>query len=535
MDKLSRLQDKYFDLIVVGGGIVGSGIARDAALRGLSVALFEKGDYCCGTTARSTRLIHGGLRYLETLNFGLVRLDLKEREILLRIAKHLVRPLPFLVPFYRTSPAYRCKVRLGMMLYDLLSFDKSLPFHRRLTRSEIMISEPRLEPQGLQGGFLYYDAQVPSPERLVIENLIDAQEHGAAAYNYSEVIGALHDGNSILGVRVRDLTAMTETEVRSRVVVNAGGPWFDQLSGRLLRNRKARVRMTKGIHLICPSLSRQALVFLSNLDKRLFFIVPWMGQSLVGTTDTDFAGDPGSVQAEEDEVRYLLDSLRPFIPSIWQRQLFYCYAGVRALVPDRGTPSSISRMHRIVDEAENGVSGLISVIGGKITGYRAIAKEAVDIICAKLGVRHECRTAAILLPGSRGHEISNPLSIKFLDEKTVRHLYSIYGSRASEIVDLAQSESRLRVPLAPGYHLDIAAQVVYGIRKEQCFRAGDFLLRRTLLGFSPDQGRRALPGVIACMGDELNWSATKRAEELDAYMQWIHRTNQDSSTAPGGP
>jgi glycerol-3-phosphate dehydrogenase len=526
MNRLSHLHDTTFDLIIIGGGIVGSGIARDAALRGLSVALFDKSDYCSGTTARSTRLIHGGLRYLETLDFRLVRLDLVEREILLRIAKHLVRPLPFVVPFYNCSRAYRCKVKLGLTVYDLLGFDKTLPSHTWLNSQQIVTSEPLLQLQGLQGGFRYYDAQVPAPERLVIENLIDAREHGAHAYNYAEVIGALYDGDTVHRVRVRDLPAMNEIEVKGRVVVNAGGPWADQICKRIALHPKNRIRMTKGIHIVCPPFSKEALVFFSRLDGRLFFVVPWLGRSLVGTTDTDFFEDPDEVKAQPGDIKYLLNSIQPFIPSINGNQVLYSYAGVRALAPDEGAPSSISRMHLIVDEAKNGIHGLISIIGGKITGYRAIAEQAVDMACAKLGVRRDCKTAATPLPGCRG---SAPDAPDFLDEKTVQHLFALYGSRATEVIDLAQSNIRLRKPLAPGYP-DIAAQVVHSIRNEQCIRATDFLLRRTLMGYSPDQGCSALPAVAAQMAVELSWSEAKMEEEIAAHMEWVQQTKPKDAT-----
>lgn len=520
MGRLSGLENTTFDLIIIGGGIVGSGIARDAALRGLRVALFEKGDYCSGTTSRSTRLIHGGLRYLETLDFRLVRIDLLEREILLRIAKHLVRPLPFVVPFYDRSRAYRCKLGLGMMLYNLLSFDKSLPSHTRVSRAELLTSEPLLESRGLQGGFLYYDAQVSAPERLVLENLIDAREHGAVIHNYAEVTGALRDGNSIRGVRVRDAVSMAETDVKGTLLVNAGGPWLDQISNRIGAHRKSRVRMTKGVHIVCPELSKKALVFFSKLDERLFFVIPWLGQSLVGTTDTDYSEDPDEARPQTDDIRYLLESIRPFIPSINRNQVSYSYAGVRSLVSDEGAPSSVSRMHHIEDETAGGMPGLISIVGGKITGYRAIAQKAVDMACARLGLRRDCTTAHTPLPGCRGRAIPAP---DFLDERTYQHLLNLYGSRAAEVLDLAQSNVRLQAPLAAGKP-DIAAQVVHSVRREQCVRATDFLLRRTLMGFSPDQGCAALPAVIAHMGNELNWSDAKRAKEFERHMQWINET-----------
>jgi len=319
------------------------------------------------------------------------------------------------------------------------------------------------------------------------------------------------------------LFATSEMDIKGRLVINAGGPWADQIAGRIGIRAKPRLRMTKGIHFICPPLSEQALVLFSTLDNRLFFVVPWLGQSLIGTTDTDYSEDPGDVRAQIDEVNYLLKSISPFIPSISRERILYSYAGVRALVPEDGAPSSISRMHRVIDETQNGSPGVLSLIGGKITGYRAIAEQSVDMACALLGLRRECKTADAPLPGSQMKAHRKP---DLLDEKTAQHLSAVYGSRAGEVVDLAESNNRFRAPLAQGYP-DIAAQVVYSIRKEQCLRATDFLMRRTLMGFSPDQGRRALPAVIAHMAEELNWPASRQEEEFDLHMQWVRETKID--------
>src|SRR6266540_1415498 len=261
--KLAALEEEHFEVVVVGGGIIGAGIARDAALRGLRVALFEKRDFCSGTTAGSTRLIHGGLRYLEMFDFGLVRMDLHERETLLRIAPHLVKPLEFIMPFYGTSVFYRCKMKLGMTLYDLLSYDKSLPRHRFLTSAELKTLEPNLCRQDLQGALVYFDAQANSPERLCLENIIDACEHGAQTFNYAEVTGALYSGEVICGIRVRDLLSdeRTEVTVKSRVVANASGAWFDRVAGRLtVPGTPKQIRTTKGVHIACPPVTNRAVI-----------------------------------------------------------------------------------------------------------------------------------------------------------------------------------------------------------------------------------------------------------------------------------
>ncbi|MCL4401246.1 MAG: glycerol-3-phosphate dehydrogenase/oxidase, partial [Acidobacteria bacterium] len=349
---------EIFDVVIVGGGIIGAGIARDAALRGLHVALLERADFGGGTTAGSTRLIHGGLRYLEMLDFRLVRMDLRERETLLRIAPHLVKPLEFLLPLYSRSLWYRLKLRAGMVLYDALSFDKSLPKHRFLTARETLAAEPRLSARGLQGAAVFYDCQVESPERLCLENVLDAREHGATAWNYREVTGALREGGRIAGVRARDVLDGGETEVRGRVVVNASGPWFDRVAGILEPQAHPAIRTTKGVHIACSPVNQRANVLFSGVDGRLFFVIPLLGYSWIGTTDTDFQGDPCTARADSEDADYLLRSAAGFFPDVRDAEVFWSNAGVRALVRQRGRPSSVSREHRIVD----GPDGMVSVL-----------------------------------------------------------------------------------------------------------------------------------------------------------------------------
>src|SRR5574340_605362 len=465
MDVLGTL-DGVFDVLIVGGGILGAGIARDAALRGLRVDLFEKTDYGSGTTSGSTRLIHGGLRYLEMLDFRLVRMDLRERETLLRIAPHLVKPLPFLVPFYDRGLFYRAKMRAGMLLYDLLSYGKSLPNHLFLTAAEVRRAEPELRAEGLQGAALYYDAQVNSPERLCLENVLDARRHGAVALNYTEVTGARPN---LEALTVRDVLNGGEREVRGRLVINASGPWFDRVAARLAPHPQRLIRTTKGIHLACDPVALQATVLFSPVDERLFFVIPWMGYAWLGTTDTDFEGDPASARATREDVEYLVRSVRPFFPGLGE--IRWSNAGVRALVTKGGNESSISRLHRV----REGPAGLISVMGGKITGYRSIAEEVTDRACRRL--RHRARAATA----------QNPLPLP---------------------------------PVQDG----LAAQVRYCAREEQCRTAADFLLRRTMLGFERDQGLAALPEAAAILSEELGWTAGRTAEELGAYRRHVDRT-----------
>lgn len=521
--RLAALAGERFDVVIIGGGIIGAGIARDAAIRGLRVALFEKHDFGSGTTAGSTRLVHGGLRYLEMLDFGLVRMDLRERETLLRIAPHLVKPLEFVLPFYGSSLFYRCKMKLGMTLYDLLSYDKSLPRHRFLSPAELKKMEPSLCQQDLQGAMAYFDAQANSPERLCLENIIDAREQGAQTFNYAEVTGAVSTGEVIQGIRVRDLLSddRTEVSVEGRVIVNASGPWFDRVAGELTGpGMDTQIRTTKGVHIGCPPVTNRAVVVFSCVDGRLMFVIPWLGLSWIGTTDTEFAGDPATAHATSADVDYVLRSVTDYFPVLKTEQVYFSNAGVRALVKEPGPNSSVSRKHRIIDGAHSGAGNLISVLGGKITGYRAIAEEAVDAVCAKLKVNAPCMTATNSLPGARGDAQPDGVAGAGLEDETIKHLFELYGSRATEVLQLAASAERLREPLSP-YAPDIAAQVVFAVRAEQCARLVDFLLRRTLLGFSRDQGQSAVAGAAALLAEEIGWSPERTKAEISLYEEYL--------------
>lgn len=505
--RAADLHRQSFDVLVVGGGIIGAGVARDVARRGLSVALFEQGDFGGGTTAGSTRLIHGGLRYLEMLDFGLVRLDLREREILLRIAPHLITPLRFLLPFYQQSVLTRLKMRAGMWLYDLLSFDRSLDGHAMLSRAETLAAEPRLVPDGLQGAASYSDAQAPLPERLCLENILDAQAHGGAACNYAKVVGCVTRDGRVAGLRVNDLIAHREVEVNGRVVVNASGPWFDRVAG-VLTTPSRRIRTTKGIHLACPNPPATAMALPSAVDGRLTFFLPWLGYAWVGTTDLDYDGDPANVRATQAEIDYLRASVAPYVGD--PGPIRFTNAGVRALVRDEGDESSVSRAHKIV--AEHNPAGLISVLGGKLTGFRAIADEVTNRVCRLLDVTTRGTTDRELLPGAPGAEdaLDPP---EGASPSLVAHLRSLLGGRARAVLALAHDHADLARPLcdeAP----DIAAQVVFAVRNESCERVVDFLFRRSRLAFTDHRGRGAVARIAALMREELGWSDSRLVEEM---------------------
>lgn len=503
---MRSLSGRTVDLLVIGGGIIGAGIARDAALRGLSVALVEQDDFASGTTSRPTRLIHGGLRYLELFDFALVRSDMREREILLRIAPHLVFPLPFLLPLYRPSLWYKAKLRIGMQLYDALSLDKSLPKRKWLDREETLAAEPALDGDGLEGAWRFYDAQVPLVERLVIENVVDAAAHGAHVLNHARATRYLRDGDRIGGAVVRDRIAETDLEVRAQLTVNATGPWLDRTIASLRSAPKPLLRLTKGIHLVTPRATKQAHVLFAKSDGRLFFVLPWLDATIVGTTDTDYEGDPADAAATDDDVRYLQTAARRAFPDAPFDEIYYTYAGVRALVREEGvSEGDVSRKHALFDhERRDGIAGVLSVVGGKLTAYRAIAEEVTD-----LAVR---RLAREKTPTDSSRQATSLTADKLLPGAD--------GSRSRAIAALAASDASLTEPLCL-HQQGVAAEIAHAVSREWAITIGDALLRRTALGLAPCQGLDCLDAVADLMGRLLGWDEERRKSEITAYCREI--------------
>jgi glycerol-3-phosphate dehydrogenase len=515
------LADRTVDLLVIGGGIIGAGIARDAALRGLSVAIVEQNDFSSGTTSRPTRLIHGGLRYLETFDFGLVRADMREREILLGIAPHLVFPLPFLLPMYRPSLWYRFKLRVGMFLYDLLSLDKSLPKRKWLDRAATLEAEPNLDPDGLVGAWRFYDAQVPLVERLVVENLIDAEEHGALVLNHATALAYVREGDRVTGARVRDDVGGRELAVRARMTVNATGPWLDRTIAPVRKKQEPLLRLTKGIHLVTPRGSERAHVLFAKSDGRLFFVVPFLDMTIVGTTDTDYSGDPADAAATDEDVRYLQDAARRAFPNAPFERVYFTWAGVRALVREEGVEEGeVSRKHKLFDhQRREGIAGLLSVVGGKITGYRDIAAEATDAVMGRLERHGRSSTDDVPLPGARQVDSDATLPAN-ITAGTVSYLASVYGSRASRVLALISEDPALATPLCPHHH-GVVAEIAHAVRREWACSIGDVLLRRTMLGITACQGLDCIESIAGRIGALLGWDEGKQRDEIARYRREV--------------
>ena len=393
--------DYEFDCILIGAGINGAGIARDAAMRGLKVLLLDKADIASGTSSASTRLIHGGLRYLEHFEFGLVRESLRERETLLRIAPQLVKPLPMTIPIYKQSKRGPATIRAGMIAYDILSWGKSLPRHRMLSRAQTMAELPGLNPEGLLGSAFYFDAQVEFPERLVLENVRAARELGAQVFDHTIVTNLLVEDNMVSGIEFVTADGQTQS-ARALVVINATGPWVDRLLERAPVESPRLIGGTKGSHLVVPpfpTAPANAIYLEARSDGRPMFIIPWNGKYLIGTTDVRFEGNPDEVRCEPWEVDYLLSEANLAFPKaeLSERDIVLTYSGVRPLpATSEKDEQSITRRHFIRQHPR--LSNLLSIVGGKLTTYRSLSEECVDLVFRKLGRKSPpCMTAKSVL------------------------------------------------------------------------------------------------------------------------------------------
>jgi len=520
-----------FDLVVVGAGVNGCGVARDASMRGLRVLLLDKGDIAAGTTAASTRLIHGGLRYLEHGEFGLVRESLRERETLLRkVAPHLVRPLPMLFPFYAGRRRGRLTVRAGMLGYDLLSSSKSLPRHRMLTAAEALRHAPGLAREGLRGAALFYDAQVEYAERLAVENALDAKARGASVLTYARVERLLVEEGAARGVLFRDLLGGGTHEARACVILNAAGPWVDELLEGSSAESDKLIGGTKGSHVVVRAFedAPRAAVYVEALeDGRPFFVVPWDDKLLIGTTDERYAGDLDRVEADGREVEYLLRETNRVLPAarLTRADVLYTYSGVRPLPRvAEGREGGITRRHFI---RPAGVRGLFSVVGGKLTTYRSLADEAVALIFRAKGRNPPaCQTADVPLPGAAVEDFEafrrdfNARST--LPTKSNERLLKVYGARAAEVLRLAQADAELSQVISAETG-SIAAEVVYSFREELAETLADCLMRRTMVGLDGQLGLDAAEHAALIARKFLGWDDGKASGEVEAYRSYVER------------
>ncbi|MGE5186703.1 MAG: glycerol-3-phosphate dehydrogenase [Acidobacteriota bacterium] len=529
-----------YDLVVIGGGITGAGIARDAALRGLNIALFEKGDFASGTSSKSSKLIHGGLRYLEHGEIGLVFESVSERRVQTRVAPHLVRPLPFLIPIYKGVRPGLEIMNVGLWIYDSLALFRAPRLHKTFRGTKAALElEPQLRADGLRGALEYYDCATDDA-RLVLENALDAAALGADVHTYTEVIGLeRRDDARVTGVRVRDRLHDRTWTAECRAVIVAAGAWTDEMIRRFeLPFARPVLRRTKGVHVVLPRerlpLAR-AITLISPVDGRVMFAIPWRERTVLGTTDTDFTGSADEVAADADDVRYLCESGNGYFPgaNLTTDDVIATWAGLRPLIaaPPNVDESEISREHEVFAKPD----GVVVIAGGKLTTYRRMAREAVH---KTLELLHEiggddglhasrATTKDRPLPGAAGIEpptLEGVAAIgrrlmheRKLDVDTATHLCGVYGARALELgAEIAKDRSL-------GERLDrelpyVWAEIDFAARRDRARTLEDVLARRVpLLLVSRDQGLGVCDRVAARLAPILQWDAATTARMLDEY------------------
>ena len=539
---IRRLKDRQFDILVVGGGISGAAIAWDAALRGYDVALIEKKDYGHATSMATSKLIHGdGLRYLAGLDFPLVRESLRERRLLSQNAPHQVFPLGTLIPIYDYTPSKRSKLKVGLTLYDWLSYDKNdlsdsdkyLPNHQYLSAEEALQLESTLSREGLKGAFYYYDGLNKHPERINIDFLHSAYEKSAHLANYVEasdfIIEEVEDIKKVVGVKAKDLLTDEEFKIHAKITINATGPWADLLLAKLNDRPVRKLQRAKGIHLLFRRFTQNNVISFETRDKHHFFFIPWLKYSLLGTSDTQFTGHPDELTVTSDEAQDFINLVRQYYPvNISLKDVIHAYVGIRPLVTKSGDSSSTYkalRKHEIINhrKAEK-VFGLISVLGSKYTTSRGLAEAAVDIAMKEADLpKNPCRTANTPISGGHvGKKLSTFTSDAIARYKNdyssdlISHLIEYYGSNYEKLIEVLKKEKCLdkRIDDEIGH---IAAEIVYAVDQESAIDLSDFMLRRSGIGNCGIPTERVLCGIAEVMGRVRRWDRTAIKEQIKKY------------------
>jgi len=539
---MARVSSEAFDVLVIGGGITGAGIARDAAMRGLRTVLVERDDFGSGTSSRSSRLIHGGVRYLEHGHLHLVFESSRERRTLMRIAPHLVRPLRFTWPVYRGARVPRWKLNAGLFMYDALAVFRNVRNHRALDAADVLAQEPSLRREDLLGGAEYYDAATDDA-RLTLTNVMSAEEHGAAVVNHVSVVRLTRDGARVTGAVVRDHQTDTELPVRAAVVVNATGPWTDAIRALDVGEAPSAVRATKGVHIAVPRerlSTHGALTLLSPVDGRVMFALPSTVTTIIGTTDTPTDERPDAVRASAADVEYLLATANLFFPAarLTTKDVAAAWAGIRPLVASGFTrdPASASREHRI----DRSASGVISVSGGKLTTYRSMAAEVVAEVERSLGRRpSRATTDRVPLPGGDLRSLDEALRAAELevgDAVIARRLVEAHGTRWREVSTLTSQEPALARRIVRGLPY-LLAEVVYAVESEMAVTLADVLVRRLRVAYeAADHGRAAARVATAVLAGRLGWDNARARTEIARYEADVNRlfgTKEPSANAEG--
>lgn len=501
-----------FDLLIIGGGINGCAVAWTAARLGYDVALVEKNDFGCGVTSRSTRLIHGGLRYLESFQFRLVRESLHDRDVWLDEFPGLVKPLEFLVPVYKTDSRPAWYINIGLHMYSWMTPNRDLRAHRKLSAKQVKSWEPGVDQEGLRAGLVYFDGQCPFPERVSLEMALDAERRGALVRNHAAVEEFLVEKGAVVGARLSD-----GEELRAKLTINAAGAWIDDVRGLLPKQEpNPLLTLLNGAHIFVkpfPGSPSHAIYHEARADQRPFFIVPWRGLCMIGTTETKYDGDPGDVAPLDSEIEYLLREVNWMLPEANLREddIVFSYAGPRPLLRSSGNMNSASRDHQTYDHGkEEGLPGLLTMVGGKLTtapafGYYVV-EQAGEILDKKAPAR----------PSAERPEASA------LGQRSARER-EVFGLAALDIERLAAEQPSAAEPFIDGAPYQ-AAEVLHAVRAEKAQTIADVLLRRTGLGYEAGFCAEWVDATGRLLATELQWDRAQQESQLEAFWREYRRT-----------
>jgi len=520
-----RLAAETFDVCIVGGGINGAAVARDAVLRGMTVALLEKRDFAWGTSSRSSKLVHGGVRYLQQGDVAQVLESCRERDVLrTRIAPHLVRAHGFVFPIYDDDSTPVWQLRIGLTLYDLLAGFQNVARHKHLTVAALREREPAVASEGLRGGALYYDCWTDDA-RLTLETALAARGAGAAILNHAEVVSFEKDSTGrVVAANVSDRLGTREVAVRARAFVNVAGPWLDDVRRLDDGGAPPRLRLTKGVHAVFDRsrIGNRDAVVIRGIDGRVMFAIPWQSQTVVGTTDTFFSGDPDDVRAEPDDIDYILAAANRAFPAadVTTRDIVATWAGLRPLVApeDERTASEVSREDQVFESP----AGLLSLGGGKLTTHRKVAEVLVDRAAEKIGRRvGPCRTAEVPLPGGADFPAGDAAEEE--PQSREEHIRRRYGALAGEVAALVRGDEGLG-ERAVSDRPDLVAELVHAVEYEMACSIDDVLSRRVPLALrSRERDGIVLRTVATILAKRFGWDEARLESEIAAYREHLRR------------
>ena len=540
---IAKYTEEIFDIIIIGGGISGACIAYEAAARGLKVALVEKGDFGGATSAATSKMIHGGLRYLAKMELGLVRESLRERRILSNIAPNFVHPIPFLLSFYKEDKTPKNLLKIGMLLYEMLSYDKNwlkdkskkMPLHKTISKEEVLAAIPAANPQGLKGAFMYYDCVNHFPERFTLAFLKSAVKQGAKVANYTKMDQFILDQSTegkqtITGIIATDLLSEKQYQLKAKLVINCAGPWADLVLNKLKKtSNNKQLKRSEGIHIITKKLVDKYIFSGATKQGKHYFIVPYRDHALIGTTDKEYIGHPDDWKVTKEAIEELLDTVNDSFGSgekIHYEDIVYAYGGLRPLVAnEQEDVYNASRKYELTDLSAEGIEGLLVVEGGKWTTSRGLAEVVINKALNKLKIKaKKSNTATAYVAGS---EIDNLAT--FIKEKQnqyqdftptqIEYLVKSYGREIDAVMQLTTQNKAWQKPItSDGENL---GQIVYAIRNEMAHTLSDLLLRRTGIGLLGHPGKKQLQEIATLAATELNWSEEKTQKEISIINQLL--------------